>query len=45
MAIFAVFKLECLTMRHKLNHFALRAKLLLKATRQAYEQLQAMRAA
>jgi hypothetical protein len=45
MAIFAVFKLECLTMRLKLNHFALRAKLLLKATRQAYEQLQALRAA
>lgn len=45
MAMLAVFKLECLTMRLKLNHFALRAKLLLKATRQAYEQLQALRAA
>lgn len=45
MAIFAVFKLECLTMRHKLNHFALRAKLLLKATQQAYDQLQTLRAA
>lgn len=45
MAIIAVFKLECLKMRHKLNHFALRAKLLVKATQQAYEQLQALRAA
>ena len=45
MAIFAVFTLECLPMRHKLNHLALRAKLVLKATRKAYEQCQAMRAA
>ena len=45
MAIFAVFTLECLTMRHKLNHLALRAKLWLKATRQACEQCQPMRAA
>jgi len=28
MAIFAVFKLECLKMRRKLNHFALRTKCL-----------------
>jgi hypothetical protein len=40
-----VFKLECLKMRHKLNHFALRAKLLIKATQQAYQQLQTLRAA
>jgi hypothetical protein len=45
MAIFAVFKLECLKTRHKLNHFALRAKLFIKATQQAYQQLQALRAA
>jgi 2-keto-3-deoxy-galactonokinase len=45
MAIVAVFKLECLKMRHKLNHFALRAKLLIKTTQQAYQQLQALRAA
>jgi len=45
MAIIAVFKLECLKMRHKLNHFALRAKLLIKATQQAYQQLQILRAA
>ncbi len=45
MSIVAVFKLECLKMRHRMNHFALRAKLLLTATQQAYEQLQALRAA
>ncbi|NTU42125.1 MAG: transposase [Nitrospirales bacterium] len=45
MAIYAVFKLECLNIKHKLNHFALRAKLFIKATRQAYAELQALRAA
>lgn len=45
MAIFAMFKLEFLTMRHKLNQSALRAKLLLKATPPACAQLQAMCAA
>ena len=45
MAIYAVFKLECLKIKHKLNHFALRAKLPLKATRQAYEELLVLRGA
>ena len=45
MSIYAVFKLECLNMKHKTNHFALRAKLFIKATRQAYAELQALRAA
>jgi hypothetical protein len=45
MSIVAVFKLECLKMQHQLNHFALRAKLLMKATQQAYAQLQTLRAA
>lgn len=45
MAIVAVFKLECLKMQHQLNHFALRAKLWIEATRHAYKQLQALRAA
>ena len=43
MAIYAVFKLEYLKIKHKLNHFALKAKLLLKATRQPYEELQVLR--
>jgi hypothetical protein len=45
MAIYAVFKLECLKIKFKVNHFALRAKLFIKATRQAYEELQTLRAA
>ena len=45
MLIIAVFKLECLKMQHHLNHFALRAKLWIKATQHAYEQLQTLLAA
>jgi hypothetical protein len=45
MAIYAVFKLECLKIKHKLNHFALRMKLLLNASQQAYRQLQKLQAA
>ena len=45
MAIYAVFKLECLKLKHKTNHFALRAKLFIKATRQAYAELQTLQAA
>ena len=45
MSIYAVFKLECLKIRHKTNHFAMRAKLLLKPNQLAYEELQKLRAA
>ena len=45
MSIYAVFKLECLKLKHNLNHFALRAKIFIKATRLAYSELQALRAA
>lgn len=45
MSIYAVFKLECLKMRHKINHFALRGKIFLQATRQAYLELQTLQAA
>jgi hypothetical protein len=45
MSIVAVFKLECLKLKHKLNHFALRAKLFIKATQKAYAELQLLRAA
>ena len=45
MAIYAVFKLERLKIKHKLNHFALRMKLMLKASRMAYDQLQILHAA
>ena len=45
MSICAVFKLECLKIKHKANHFALRTKLFIKANPMAYEKLQKLRAA
>ncbi len=39
MAIVATFKLECLSIKAKLNPFALRLKLLINATRSAYHRL------
>nr|WP_269766612.1 hypothetical protein [Methylovulum psychrotolerans] len=39
------FKLECLKIKHKTNHFAMRAKLFVKANQMAYEELQKLRAA
>lgn len=45
MTIYAVFKLECLKMTHKLNHFALRAKLYVKALQQAFSELTRLKAA
>ena len=36
MAKYLVFKLECLKIKHALNHFALRTKLLFKANRMAF---------
>lgn len=44
-ALYAVFKLECLKIKRELNHFALRSHLYLKATRIAYDELQALKAA
>ena len=45
MAIYATFKLECLSITNKLNSFALCRKLLINASRTAYAQLQLLRAA
>jgi hypothetical protein len=45
MAIYALFKLECLKIKHKANHFALLAKLFIKANQIAYAQLQEMKIA
>jgi hypothetical protein len=45
MSIYALFKLESLKIKHKANHFALRAKLFIKATQQALAQLKNLRAA
>lgn len=39
MAIYAVFKLECLKIKHSINHFALRSKIYLNSLRSAYQQL------
>lgn len=39
LSILAFFKLECLKIKHNLNHFAMRAKLLIKANQMAYQQL------
>lgn len=44
MAIYATFKLECLSIANKLNPFALCRKLLINASRTAYAQLQLFRA-
>ena len=43
MLIHAVFKLDCLKIKHKANHFALRTKLLIKANQIAYEGLRKLR--
>lgn len=45
LSILAFFKLECLKIKHKLNHFAMRAKLLLKANQVAYQELLLLKSA
>jgi hypothetical protein len=45
MSIYAVFKLECLKIKHKTNHFALRTKLFIKANQIAYAELLKLRTA
>lgn len=44
-SIVAVFKMEKMKMCTKLNHFALKSKLYVKAIRTAFDELQALRAA
>lgn len=44
MAIYAVFKLQCLSIKTRINPFALRLKLLINASRSAYAELQQWRA-
>ncbi len=43
LSIMAVFKLECLKIRHHLNHFAIRAKLLIRANQVAFGELQRLK--
>ena len=45
LSILAFFKLELLKIKHKENHFALRAKLLIKANQMAYQELLVLRGA
>jgi len=45
MSVYAVFKLECLKIKHKANPFALRIKLFIKANQIDYAELQKLRAA
>ena len=45
MSIYGFFKLECLKIKHQLNHFALRAKLIIRATQMAYAELAKLQAA
>lgn len=43
MSIYSAFKLECLSVKHKMNHFALKSKLYLKALKQAFGELKSLR--
>lgn len=43
MAIYAAFQLECLRLKHKKNHFALRSKLYIGALQQALKKLAELR--
>jgi len=45
MSMVAVFKLECLKIKHHLNHFALRAKVLVKANLAAMQELRRLQGA
>lgn len=44
-ALYAFFKLECLKIKCHLNHFALRMRLYLKASRIAFDELQILKSA
>ena len=45
MAVFSFFKLEKLKIKHHLNHFALRMKLLIKANQASFMELQKLKSA
>lgn len=45
MALYAACRLEGLRVKHRLNHFALRSRLYLKAIRYAFDELQILKAA
>jgi len=43
LSVLAFFKLECLKIKNKMNHFEMRAKLLVKANQMAYRELQVLK--
>ena len=45
LSVLSFFKLECLKIKHKMNHFMLRAKILVKANQIAYSELQKLKSA
>ena len=45
MSIYAAFQLECLKLKHHMNHFALRGRIYIKALRQALSELQTLKSA
>ncbi len=45
MSIYAAFQLECLKIKHKVNHFALRSRIYIKALQEAMTELQLLKAA
>ena len=45
MSIYSACRLEWLSVRHRLNHFALRTQMYLKAVRYAFDELQLLKAA
>ncbi len=45
MSIYAAFQLECLQLKHKVNHFALRSRIYVKALKQAMSELHLLKAA
>jgi hypothetical protein len=45
MSIYAAFQLECLKLKHKINHFALRSRIYLQALQQAMCELRLLKSA
>ena len=45
MSIYSVCRLEWLSVRHQINHFALRTRIYLKAIRHAFDELQLLKTA
>ncbi len=45
LSVLSFFKLECLKIKHKMNHFAIRTKLLIRANQVAYSELQLLKGA